>query len=229
MDILKNIYLNFNFLTSIIDIKILLLIIIVKFLLFIILKKRYLKRIFSYFNNFIKKTINKNNRKIIILISILIFNNILIYNLIDLLPIDFIKKIFNLNELNIVPTSNINITFSLSFFSFLVINYISIKKIGFKKFISSFFNHPIKSKYMIFFNFIIEFISFVMKPISLSLRLFGNIFSSDIIFNLISNMQLISNILLYSIWGIFHYLILPLQSFIFITLIIIYLSQTIKH
>ncbi|XZR53004.1 MAG: F0F1 ATP synthase subunit A [Candidatus Carsonella ruddii] len=229
MDISKNIYLNFNFLKNIIDIKILFLVLIVKFLLFIFLKKRYLNQVFFYFNNFIKKTINKNNRKILILISILIFNNILFYNLIDLLPIDFIKKIFNLKELDIVPTSNINITFSLSFFCFLIINYIAIKKIGIKTFIKNFFNHPIQSKYMIFFNFIIEFISFIMKPISLSLRLFGNIFSSDIIFNLISNMKLISNIFLNSVWGIFHYLILPLQSFIFITLIIIYLSQTIKH
>ncbi|WMC19867.1 MAG: F0F1 ATP synthase subunit A [Candidatus Carsonella ruddii] len=229
MDILKNIYLNFNFLKNIIDLKLLILILILKFLLFMFLKKRCLEQIFFYFNNFIKKTINKNNRKIIILISVLIFNNILIYNLIDLFPIDFIKKIFNFNELNIVPTSNINITFSLSIFSFLIVNYIAIKKIGIKKFILNFFNHPIKNKYMFFFNFVIEFISFIMKPISLSLRLFGNIFSSDIIFNLINNMIFISNVILNSIWGIFHYLILPLQSFIFITLIIIYLSQTIKH
>ncbi|WMC19270.1 MAG: F0F1 ATP synthase subunit A [Candidatus Carsonella ruddii] len=229
MDILKNTYLNFNFLTNTIDIDLIILIIIVKFLLFILLKKRYLNKVFLYFSNFIKKTINKNNRKILILFSILIFNNILFYNLIDLLPIDFIKKTLNLNNLNIVPTSNINITFSLSIFSFLIINYISIKKIGIKKFILDFFCHPIKNKYMIFFNFIIESISFIMKPISLSLRLFGNIFSSDIIFNLISNMPLLSNIFLNSIWGIFHYLILPLQSFIFITLIIIYLSQTIKN
>ncbi|WGS66672.1 F0F1 ATP synthase subunit A [Candidatus Carsonella ruddii] len=229
MDILKNIYLNFNFLKSIIDIKLSIFVLIVKFLLFIFLKKRYLNQVFLYFNNFIKKTINKSNRKILILASILIFNNILFYNLIDLLPIDFIKHILNLDELDIVPTSNINITFSLSFFSFLIINYIAIKKIGIIKFVLNFFNNPIKSKYMIFFNFIIEFISFIMKPISLSLRLFGNIFSSDIIFNLISNMKLISNVFLNSIWGIFHYLILPLQSFIFITLIIIYLSQTIKH
>ncbi|XZR52595.1 MAG: F0F1 ATP synthase subunit A [Candidatus Carsonella ruddii] len=229
MGILKNIYLNFNFLKNIIDLKLLILILIIKFLLFIFLKKRYLDQIFLYFNNFIKKTINKNNRKILILISILIFNNILFYNLIDLLPIDFIKKIFNFKELDIVPTSNINITFSLSIFSFLIINYIAIKKIGIKKFIKNFFTHPIQNKYMFFFNFIIEFISFIMKPISLSLRLFGNIFSSDIIFSLINNMIFISNVTLNSIWGIFHYLILPLQSFIFITLIIIYLSQTIKH
>ncbi|WMC20462.1 MAG: F0F1 ATP synthase subunit A [Candidatus Carsonella ruddii] len=229
MDILKNTYFNFNFLKNIIDLKLLILILILKFLLFIFLKKRCVEKFFIYFNNFIKKTINKNNRKIVILISILIFNVVLIYNLIDLFPIDFIKKILNLNELNIVPTSNINITFSLSIFSFLIVNYIAIKKIGIKKFIFNFFNHPIQSKYMFFFNFIIEFISFIMKPISLSLRLFGNIFSSDIIFNLINNMIFISNVILNLIWGIFHYLILPLQSFIFITLIIIYLSQTIKH
>ncbi|BFI90822.1 F0F1 ATP synthase subunit A [Candidatus Carsonella ruddii] len=229
MDILKNTYLSFNFLNNIIDVKLIILSLFVKFLLFSFLKKRCFSRLFFYFSNFIKKTINKKNRKIIILFSILIFNIILVYNLFDLCPINFLKKLMNFNELNIVPSSNINITFSLSIFSFVAINYIAIKKIGIFKFIKNFFNKPIKSRYMFFFNFIIESISFIMKPISLSLRLFGNIFSSDIIFNLISNMTILSNIILNLIWGVFHYLILPLQSFIFITLVIIYLSQTIKH
>ncbi|XKS59534.1 F0F1 ATP synthase subunit A [Candidatus Carsonella ruddii] len=82
---------------------------------------------------------------------------------------------------------------------------------------------------MIFFNLTIETISFIMKPISLSLRLFGNIFSSEIIFNLIDNMNTISNVILNLIWAIFHYLVLPLQAFIFITLVIIYISQLLKH
>ncbi|AFP84050.1 F0F1-type ATP synthase A subunit [Candidatus Carsonella ruddii HT isolate Thao2000] len=224
MDILKSIYLNFN----LIDIKLIIVLISVKIFLYIFLIKKELLFLYKYIYDFIKKTINKSNRKIIFYFSILTFNLILIYNMFDLFPINFFE-FFLKKKLNIVPTSNINITFSLSIISFFIINYIAVKKIKIKKFIISFFLYPIQNKYMIFFNFIIEFISFIMKPISLSLRLFGNIFSSDIIFNLINNMNLLNNITLNLIWGIFHYLILPLQAFIFITLNIIYLSQTIKH
>ncbi|AFP83858.1 F0F1 ATP synthase subunit A [Candidatus Carsonella ruddii] len=227
MDILKNICLNYNLL-DLFNIKLTIIILLVKFFLYFFLIKKEINFCHFFFYNFIKKTIDKKNRKIIFFFSIIIFNLILFYNIFDLFPISIFEKIFN-QKINIVPTSDINITFSLSIISFIIINYIAIKKIKIKKFILNFFLYPIKNKYMIFFNFIIEFISFLMKPISLSLRLFGNIFSSDIIFNLINNMNLFSNITLNLIWGIFHYLILPLQSFIFITLIIIYLSQTIKH
>ncbi|WP_433927855.1 F0F1 ATP synthase subunit A [Candidatus Carsonella ruddii] len=230
MDILKNIYLSFNFIknNNLFNNDINIISLITKFFLFYLLTNINLSKIFIYFKNFINKTINKNYRKIVFFFLNIIFINILIYNLIDLLPNNFIKNIIN-KDINFVPTSNINITFSLSIISFLIINYLSIKKNGISNFILSFLKNPIQKKYMFFFNFIIEFISFIMKPISLSLRLFGNIFSSEIIFNLINNMSIFFNIILNLLWSIFHYLVLPLQAFIFTTLITIYISQSLKH
>lgn len=231
MDISKNIYLIFNFINNniFIDNKIIFISLLIKIFFFYILIKNNLISIFFYFKNFLNKTINKKNRKIVFLISIIIFLNILFYNLIDLIPINIFKFFFSIDNLNITPTSNINITFCFSFISFIIIIFLSIKKNNLYNFIIFFLKNPINNKYMFFFNFIIEFISLVMKPISLSLRLFGNIFSSEIIFNLISNTNVLLNIILNFIWSSFHLFILPLQAFIFITLVIIYISQSLKH
>ncbi|MBY0585403.1 hypothetical protein K5B08_00630, partial [Candidatus Carsonella ruddii] len=79
----------------------------------------------------------------------IIFINILIYNFLDLFPNNLIKNILKSN-FNIVATSNINITFSFSIISFLIINYLSIKKIGISSFILGFFKNPIKKKLCFF-------------------------------------------------------------------------------
>ncbi|AFP83668.1 F0F1-type ATP synthase A subunit [Candidatus Carsonella ruddii CS isolate Thao2000] len=234
MDILKNIFLNFNFflkkeiLNLNLNINIIIISFLIKFICLLFIKNNKFYFIIDYLKKFIKKSIYKNSRIIILFFSLNLFNNILFSNLIDLFPNNLIINLIN-KKINLVPTSNINITTSLSIISIIFITYLSITNIGIFNFIKNFFIFPIKNKYMFLFNFIIEFISFIMKPISLSLRLFGNLFSSEIIFNLINKISFIENYILNILWGSFHYLILPLQSFIFITLVIIYISQTLKH
>ncbi|BAF35034.1 F0F1-type ATP synthase A subunit [Candidatus Carsonella ruddii PV] len=225
----KNILNNFlNF--KIIDLNLIILLLFIHLIVFYLLKNNNLMILLSiYLNNFIKNSINLNSRNIIFFFSLVLFNIILFSNFIDLFPNNLIKNFLNLKQIEIVPTSNINITFCFSIISFLIIIMLTHKKIGFKKYIYSFFIYPINTEYLYLFNFIIESISYIMKPISLSLRLFGNIFSSEIIFNIINNMNVFINSFLNLIWGIFHFIILPLQSFIFITLVIIYVSQTLNH
>ncbi|MFI4878646.1 MAG: F0F1 ATP synthase subunit A [Candidatus Carsonella ruddii] len=231
MDILKNIYLSFKFIKKnlFININLIIISIFIKILILLLFFKKKFLFIFIYFKNNINKNINKNNRKIIFLISIIFFLNILLSNFMDLLPCVYLDFFLNLKKIKLTITSNINYTFSFSIIFIILMIIISIKKNNLKNFILHFFLNPIKIKFMFIFNFIIEFISFLMKPISLSLRLFGNIFSSEIIFNLINKTNLIINLFLHFIWSVFHLLILPLQSFIFITLVIIYISQSLKH
>ncbi|MFI4883702.1 MAG: F0F1 ATP synthase subunit A [Candidatus Carsonella ruddii] len=231
MDILKNIYLSFKFVKKslFININLIIISIFIKILILLLFFKKKILFIFIYFINNINKNINKNNRKIIFLISIIFFLNILLLNFMDLLPNIYLNFFLKLKKIKLTTTSNINYTFSFSIIFIILMIIISIKKNNLKNFIFFFFLNPIKNKFMIIFNFIIEFTSFLMKPISLSLRLFGNIFSSEIIFDLINKTNLITNLFLHFIWSIFHLLILPLQSFIFITLVIIYISQSLKH
>ncbi|AFP83478.1 F0F1 ATP synthase subunit A [Candidatus Carsonella ruddii] len=232
MDILKNIFLNFNFFLKKeilnLNLNIIIISFIINFFCIFIINNKKIFFLIDYLKKFINKSIYKSSRIIILFYCLNIFFNILLSNLIDLLPNNLIINLIN-KKVNLVPTANINITTSISIISIIFITYISIKNIGLYNFIKNFFIFPIKNNYMFMFNFIIEFISFIMKPISLSLRLFGNLFSSEIIFNLINKINFIENYILNILWGSFHYLILPLQSFIFITLVIIYISQTLKH
>ncbi|WP_343154783.1 F0F1 ATP synthase subunit A [Buchnera aphidicola (Pseudoregma panicola)] len=188
--------------------------------------------IIVFIDNHVKKIINKKNVYISSL-SLTIFVWTFLMNLMDIIPVDFIpyvsKMFFNLNNIKYVPSSDINITFSMAISVFLLILFYNIKYRGIKNFFLDFFLHPFSNPFFFIFNFILEIVSLFSKIISLSLRLFGNIYSGEIIFILISCiipwwMQW----MLYVPLAIFHILIIFLQSFLFMTLSIIYLSMAIK-
>ncbi|AKZ65745.1 F0F1 ATP synthase subunit A [Candidatus Palibaumannia cicadellinicola] len=181
------------------------------------------KDIFYYQNNIIAP------------LALTTFVWIFLMNLMDLISIDFLpyvaKYLFNINLLRVVPSADINITFSMAIGVFVLILFYSIKVKGINGFIKELtmqpFNHPI----FIPINLIIECISLFSKPISLSLRLFGNIYSGELIFILIASLlpwwaQWMLNLP----WAIFHVLIITLQSFIFMVLTIIYIAMAYeKH
>ena len=78
---------------------------------------------------------------------------------------------------------------------------------------------------MIAFNFVLEVVSFLAKPLSLSLRLFGNMYAGELIFILIALTRPLSDCHLHFVWAVFHILVITLQAFIFMMLTIVYLSQ----
>ena len=91
--------------------------------------------------------------------------------------------------------------------------------------------HPF-GKYLIPVNFVLEFVNLIAKPISLGLRLFGNLYAGEMIFILIALMLVFNSIAigllgvgLHIIWALFHILILALQAFIFMVLTIVYLAM----
>ena len=81
---------------------------------------------------------------------------------------------------------------------------------------------------IIAFNFILESVALLAKPVSLSLRLFGNMFAGELIFILIA---LIGywQLPLHFGWAVFHVLVITLQAFIFMMLTIVYLSMASEH
>ncbi|BGI50819.1 MAG: F0F1 ATP synthase subunit A [Arsenophonus endosymbiont of Ceratovacuna japonica] len=186
--------------------------------------------------SFINKTVcdmyyGKNN--VIAPLSLTVFIWILLMNIMDLLPIDLFPYIgenyLNLPALRIVPTADINITISMALGVFILIIFYNIKIKGLIGFIKELtlqpFNHPI----FIPINFILEGVNLLSKPVSLSLRLFGNIYASELIFILITALlpwwlQWILNLS----WAIFHILIITLQAFIFMILTIVYLSKALE-
>ncbi|QCI16850.1 F0F1 ATP synthase subunit A [Buchnera aphidicola (Aphis helianthi)] len=184
--------------------------------------------IFDFVSTNVKSMFQGNN-PLIAPLSLTIFIWVFLMNCMDLIPIDFIpllfEKFFQLPAIRVVPSADVNITLSMSLAVFILILLYSVKIKGYIGFLKELtlqpFNHPV----FFVFNFLLEFVSLLSKPISLGLRLFGNMYSGEMIFILIAGLlpwwfQCFLNVP----WAIFHILIISLQAFIFMVLTIVYLS-----
>jgi F-type H+-transporting ATPase subunit a len=167
-------------------------------------------------------------------LSLTIFVWILLQNLMDLLPVDvlplFSTDVLHIKYMKVVPTTDPNATFGMSIGVFLLIIYYSIKIKGVGGFLGELSFHPF-GKFGLPANLLLEGINLIAKPVSLSLRLFGNMYAGEMIFILIA-LLFNAGILwgtfggvLQVAWAIFHILIIVLQAFIFMTLTIVYLDM----
>lgn len=181
------------------------------------------------------------NNKLIGPLSLTIFVWVFLMNLMDLIPVDWIPMAaagIGIEYLKIVPTTDVNITFAMSLSVFVLVIYYSIKIKGFGGFTKELTMHPIApptkglgliaAPIVIAFNFVLEGVSLLAKPVSLSLRLFGNMYAGELIFILIAMLGLYQLPLHFG-WAVFHILIITLQAFIFMMLTIVYLSQAHDH
>ncbi|MDA1370856.1 MAG: F0F1 ATP synthase subunit A [Proteobacteria bacterium] len=159
---------------------------------------------------------------------------ILLMNTMDLVPVDWITKLFEISAatffnfehapFKIVPTTDPNITMGLSVSVFFMIIYYSIKNKGLGGFLKELAFHPF-GKWMLPFNLIIEVPTLFAKPISLGLRLFGNLYAGELLFLLIASMLGFWQLPAHFVWAVFHLLVIPLQAFVFMMLTIVYLNQ----
>ncbi|AGI27235.1 ATP synthase subunit a [Candidatus Portiera aleyrodidarum] len=194
-----------------------------------------LLNVVEYIIEIINKIIINNfkyNNEVIGPLSLVIFMCILLMNVIDLLPMDIINIILYLlnidKNIKILATSDINITVGMSLTVFVIILFYNIKNKGLTGWIKEICIKPFNNIFFIPFNLILEMINLLIEPLSLSLRLFGNMFASEVIFILINLLPYWIQWIVSLIWGIFHILIIPLQSFIFMMLTIIYLNKSYK-
>ena len=171
-----------------------------------------------------------------------IFLWVFLMNLMDLLPIDLVPEIakfigvhvFSMDPhavfFKVVPTTDPNITFGMAFGVFALVLFYSIKIKGLGGFVGELTLEPF-GKWAIPANFLLEGVNLIAKPISLALRLFGNMYAGEMIFILIAIMFSAGAVmaslggLLQIGWAIFHILIITLQAFIFMTLTIVYLDM----
>ncbi|MFB0975349.1 MAG: FoF1 ATP synthase subunit a, partial [Tolumonas sp.] len=150
-------------------------------------------------------------------------------NAMDLLPIDYLPhlaQLSNIPYLRVVPSADVNITLSMSFGVFFLILFYSIKIKGVGGFVKELTLTPFNHWAFVPINLLLETVTLISKPISLGLRLFGNMYAGEMIFILIAAMlPWWSQWFLNVPWAIFHILVITLQAFIFMVLTIVYLSM----
>jgi F-type H+-transporting ATPase subunit a len=173
-------------------------------------------------------------------LALTVFIWIFMMNLMDLIPIDWVPMLaaqLGVGHFKVVPTTDPNATFGMSISIFFIVLFYSIKMKGLGGFAAELSLQPF-GKLGLPANLFLELVNLIAKPVSLALRLFGNMYAGEMIFILIAimgstwagfslgNVTLFGSQIVLSLgWGIFHILIVTLQAFIFMTLTIVYLDM----
>ena len=167
-------------------------------------------------------------------LALTVFVWVFLMNLMDLVPVDWIPYAaasVGITHMKVVPTTDVNITMGMALSVFAMVLFFSIKQKGVGGFLSELMFQPFP-KFLAPFNFVLESITLISKPVSLGLRLFGNLFAGEMIFVLICLMfggslwalYLLGGVLQWA-WALFHVLVIVLQAFIFAVLTIVYIAQ----
>lgn len=171
--------------------------------------------------------------KMVAPMALTIFVWVFLMNLMDLVPVDWVPWVMyqaGVEYQRIVPTTDVNITMGMAATVFLMVLYYSFRRKGVGGFIGELAFHPFP-KVLAPFNLVLEGVTLIAKPISLGLRLFGNLYAGEMIFILIALMYT-GGVLMFGFggvlqlaWALFHVLIITLQAFIFAVLSVVYLAQ----
>src|SRR3984957_16361503 len=216
------------------------------------------------FQNFIELLIEKVNEQVdgafshgasslVAPLGLTIFCWVLLFNAMDVLPVDLLPAIAHgagFEHLKVVPSTDLNVTFALSLTVFVLIIYYSIKMKGLGGFLGELTLQPFSTKnpvlkvLLVPVNLLLEIVPLLARPLSLSLRLYGNLFAGEMIFLLLAVLTLhgiaalssfggwafvLMQFLLGLVWAIFHLLVITLQAFIFMVLTVVYLSMAQEH
>jgi F-type H+-transporting ATPase subunit a len=167
-------------------------------------------------------------------LSLTILVWVFLMNLMDLVPVDFIPHaaaLAGIPYMKVVSTTDPNATLGMSLAVFFLVLYYNLKMKGPIGFGAGLFTHPIPSIWAAPFNFLLEMVDLVAKPLSHGLRLFGNLYAGEMIFILIALLYggglvlgLLGGVMQWA-WAVFHILIIALQAFVFMILTIVYLTQ----
>jgi F-type H+-transporting ATPase subunit a len=181
-------------------------------------------------------------------LAITVFVWVFCMNALDLIPVDFIPwimhNVFGLAHWKAVPTTDPNATFAMSLTVFALIIVFNVRFKGIGGFVHEIFTAPFHTDNLALqillapVNVVLRFVEELAKPVSLALRLFGNMFAGEVLFILMvllagawawdsvaaSTASMLGHVVLSLGWGIFHILIITLQAFIFMMLTIVYMS-----
>lgn len=161
-------------------------------------------------------------------LSLTIFVWIVFMNTMDLIPVDWLpsaSQAMGVEYMRVVPTTDPNITLGMSLSVFALMIFYSIKMKGLGGFAKELTMQPFNHWAFIPVNLVMEVVALIAKPISLGLRLFGNMYAGEMIFFLIALLG-VFQLPLHFVWAVFHIMVVLLQAFIFMMLTIVYLSMS---
>ena len=184
------------------------------------------------------KGIFHGDRSFVSPLALTVFVWIFAMNAMDFLPVDIVswilEHVFGVEHYRFVPTSDVNTTFALALSVWLLMIFFNLKVKGVGGWIHELTCTPFGGNPLLWIpNLLFNVVEYVSKPLSHSLRLYGNMYAGEIIFLLIGLLASTSLLgtffggLLGAAWGIFHILIVALQAFIFMMLTVVY--KAIAH
>ena len=201
-----------------------------------------IEMVIEFVDSSVRDTFHGKSR-LIAPLALTIFVWIFLMNTMDLIPVDWIPYlaqqigagVFGMDPhhvyFKIVPTTDPNVTLGMALSVFALTIFYSIREKGLVGFGAEFalnpFNpsNPFLKALLIPVNILLELVTFIARPISLALRLFGNMYAGELIFILIALLPFWIQWALSVPWAIFHILVITLQAFIFMMLTIVYLSM----
>ncbi len=199
-------------------------------------RQAFVELLIEFVDNQVKGIFHGNRHAFVAPLALTVFVWVLVMNAMDLLPIDIMAwvyhNVFGQDHWRAVPTADINTTFALAISVWLLMIFFNIKVKGLGGWTHELFCTPFGAHPLIWpANFLFNLIEYVSKPLSHSLRLFGNIYAGEVIFLLIGMWAAtglagtIFGAALGVGWGIFHILIITLQAYIFMMLTVVYMSM----
>ena len=214
--------------------------------------QNFIETIVSFVDAQVRDTFHHASR-LVAPLALTIFCWIFLFNFMDLIPVDLLPLVargVGLEHLKVVPSTDLNATFAMSLTVFILIIFYNLKMKGVLGFLGELTLQPFRVKNVLLqiplsiVNFILESVTFLARPISLSLRLYGNLYAGEMVFLLLAVLTLqgisvlahfsgwfflVMQFLLALAWTIFHLLVITLQAFIFMVLTIVYLSMASEH
>jgi F-type H+-transporting ATPase subunit a len=205
----------------------------------------FVEMVVEFVDNSVKEVFHLD-RSFLAPLALTIFVWVFLMNAMDLLPLDvpgLIASGFGAHHWRVVPTADLNTTFAMSLTVFSLVIFYSIKAKGAGGYVHELFTSPFGSHPLLWLpNFVLNVVELLAKPVSLAMRLFGNMYAGELVFMLIallgaswagftigSEISMLGHVLMGAAWAIFHILIITLQAFIFMILTIVYCAMATEH
>ncbi len=214
--------------------------------------QNFVELIVEFIDTQVKDSFHGTN-KLLAPLALTIFCWVFLFNAMDVLPVDLLPWLAHgvgIGHLKVVPSTDLNATFAMSLTVFILMIYYNIKVKGLGGFLGELTLQPFTAKnplvkaLLVPANLVLEIVPLLARPISLSLRLYGNLFAGEMIFLLLAVLSLrgveqlasfsgwffvVMQFLLAFVWAVFHLLVITLQAFIFMVLTIVYLAMAQEH